>query len=253
MNRTAAISYVGAALAALTFATTTVSAPTEAQRCLAAKEKALGKLESCVWKAHAKAETTGIAVDTSLCESKFSEAWGKPDAKYGADCPAAPASTISALFADHVAEVLAIIDAPASACGNGMIDAGEECDGANLNGESCSGEGYGNDGTLSCSSCQFQQGTCQGCSVFAQDCPNGADSCTLAGGGDMGCAPPGPATEGQSCDSVSCAESNVCISDGVGPLTCRQVCHVGGEPSCPSGYSCAGIVDYDEVGACLPN
>jgi hypothetical protein len=45
-------------------------------------------------------------------------------------------------------------------CGNGAIDSGEQCDGSNLNGESCSSLGFSG-GTLSCSnSCTFNTSGC---------------------------------------------------------------------------------------------
>src|SRR5262249_51163458 len=40
-------------------------------------------------------------------------------------------------------------------CGNGSIDPGEQCDGSNLNGETCQSRGFACGGTLTCSSCSF--------------------------------------------------------------------------------------------------
>lgn len=48
---------------------------------------------------------------------------------------------------------------PIQTCGNGTIDPGEECDGTNLGGATCSSLGY-DMGNLSCSSCQYRQGSC---------------------------------------------------------------------------------------------
>jgi hypothetical protein len=51
-------------------------------------------------------------------------------------------------------------DGDASLCGNGMIDPGENCDGMNLNGMTCTSLGYGG-GTLTCSpSCKFVTAGC---------------------------------------------------------------------------------------------
>jgi len=45
-------------------------------------------------------------------------------------------------------------------CGNGVLETGEQCDGSNLNGQSCTGLGY-TGGTLSCnSSCTFNTSAC---------------------------------------------------------------------------------------------
>ncbi|MCL5008790.1 MAG: hypothetical protein M1400_00415, partial [Patescibacteria group bacterium] len=47
-----------------------------------------------------------------------------------------------------------------SLCGNGVINPGEQCDGSNLNGQTCSSQGYVS-GTLSCNSnCTFNTSAC---------------------------------------------------------------------------------------------
>ena len=65
------------AIATVLSASAAVAAPTDAQLCIAAKEKSLSKYELCVWKAQAKAAQLGTAVDATLCQSKFEEAWTK--------------------------------------------------------------------------------------------------------------------------------------------------------------------------------
>jgi cysteine-rich repeat protein len=48
------------------------------------------------------------------------------------------------------------------ACGNGMIDAGEICDGAQLGGQNCTTFGYSNGAGLTCSAtCQLDSATCK--------------------------------------------------------------------------------------------
>jgi hypothetical protein len=59
-------------------------------------------------------------------------------------------------------------DAP---CGNGKVDPGEDCDGGNLGGASCSSEGY-DGGDLACSGCSF---TFAGC--CSDECSGGGDEC----------------------------------------------------------------------------
>src|SRR3989344_1929626 len=45
-------------------------------------------------------------------------------------------------------------------CGNGVVNSGEECDGSNLNGKSCSTQGFSG-GTLSCNAnCTFNTSAC---------------------------------------------------------------------------------------------
>ena len=75
----------------------------------------------------------------------------------------------------------------APACGNGVIDVGEQCDGNNLNGQDCVTGGFAG-GTLQCSlACQYDASLCHdgdcctdnlypGCeSAFVQDCVCGLD------------------------------------------------------------------------------
>ena len=61
-------------------------------------------------------------------------------------------------------------DAPVT-CGNGSIDSGEECDGTNLGGASCTSLGYSG-GTLSCyGTCAFNETACTTagtCSLWTQ-------------------------------------------------------------------------------------
>lgn len=53
------------------------------------------------------------------------------------------------------------INIQANTCGNGNIDTGEQCDGSNLNGQSCSSQGF-TSGTLKCSStCTLDTSGCQ--------------------------------------------------------------------------------------------
>src|SRR5262245_33410853 len=47
-------------------------------------------------------------------------------------------------------------------CGNGRIDPGEQCDGTNLNGATCTSLGFTNGGTLACTaSCDFNLSGCK--------------------------------------------------------------------------------------------
>ncbi len=51
--------------------------------------------------------------------------------------------------------------APASACGDGMRDGAEQCDGADLGGSTCASLGYNNGGTLACTAgCGYDASGC---------------------------------------------------------------------------------------------
>ncbi|HRV18850.1 MAG TPA: hypothetical protein P5317_12675, partial [Myxococcota bacterium] len=94
-------------------------------------------------------------------------------------------------------------DAPAD-CGNGVIDAGEQCDGANLNEQTCESQGF-DGGTLSCTTtCQFNT---TGCTKLPPDCGNGEID------GDEQC-------DGTNLNSQSCETQGF---DG-GTLSCTAAC-----------------------------
>jgi len=108
-----------------------------------------------------------------------------------------------------------------SSCGNGVIDAGEECDGGDLGGATCGSEGFVG-GTLSCtSSCTFDTSACSSCG-------NGVvDDGEVCDGGDLG---------GATCGSLGCT--------GGGALACNFSC---------SGYDdsgCSGCPACDHDGLC---
>src|SRR3989344_6781100 len=66
-------------------------------------------------------------------------------------------------------------------CGDGVVDSSEECDGANLNGASCSSRGF-TSGTLSCSSsCEFNTSSCTTVAPSVTPTPSGG-----GGGGGGG-------------------------------------------------------------------
>jgi len=91
------------------------------------------------------------------------------------------------------------------ACGNGDIDAGEDCDGENLNGQTCQDLGYPG-GVLACSdSCTFDEADCQ-----AEPCGNGQiDTDEECDGDELGGA--GCADIGFDEGTVSCTD--LCLLD----------------------------------------
>lgn len=83
----------------------------------------------------------------------------------GAGCPAPRAGSIFTLGAQLHPDEWASTPTPSAGdrsrdCGNGVIDAGESCDGTNLNGETCTSLGYSS-GLLGChANCGFSTGLC---------------------------------------------------------------------------------------------
>ncbi len=60
---------------------------------------------------------------------------------------------------------------PSQVCGNGIIEGTEQCDGANLNGQTCASRlGAGYTGTLSCSNCTFNTAACIAPTPIAANC-----------------------------------------------------------------------------------
>jgi hypothetical protein len=73
---------------------------------------------------------------------------------------------------------------PLAACGNGVVDMGEQCDGMNLNGQSCASQGYPG-GNLGCDgACHYNYAGCWQCGNNIVD-PN--EDCD--GGLGMSCGP----------------------------------------------------------------
>lgn len=70
------------------------------------------------------------------------------------------ALTISFVLAQSSSSSVTVNASIPSVCGNGVLDAGEECDGANLGGHTCASRGF-TEGTLSCNSnCTFNTSAC---------------------------------------------------------------------------------------------
>jgi hypothetical protein len=127
------------------------------QKCQSDKNKAAGKYASCRQNAEAKlassGDTTKYNAAIGKCETKFSDTWGKTETKAAGTChdgaPTAPQfKQVIDAHTTTVADALAG-NGPVG-CGNGFINAGEQCDANNLNGETCVSQGFAF-GTLQCS------------------------------------------------------------------------------------------------------
>jgi hypothetical protein len=93
-------------------------------------------------------------------------------------------------------------------CGNGIIDAEEQCDSGNLAGETCSSLQPGYTGTLSCtSSCTYDTSSCTEASSDEEDDDDNEDS----GGGSPGGGGGGSAST--TCiEKWECSNWSVCIN-----------------------------------------
>jgi hypothetical protein len=110
-------------------------------------------------------------------------------------------------------------------CGNGAIDEGEECDGANLGGATCASEGFFG-GTLSCSSsCQLNTSQCTNC---GNNVINAGEVCD------------GTALGGATCSGQGCAGGTLACN-----ATCSAFVKTGctGCPPCNGNGVCDGLED----------
>ncbi|HJQ82505.1 MAG TPA: MopE-related protein, partial [Candidatus Binatia bacterium] len=159
------------------------------------------------------------------------------------------------------------------ACGNGVLDPGEECDGANLGGATCGGcagqprcttgcridlGGCTNgvcDATETCAGCAAdcvrpgavcgdgicQAGNGESCVSCPADCngqqsgkPNGRFCCGFSGANPVGC-------DASRCGACTTANVSVCCGDG----QCS-----GGETGATCGRDCGACADADGDGVC---
>ncbi len=163
-------------------------------------------------------------------------------------------------------EVCATCDDCCDQCGNGSLDAGETCDGSDLDGMTCASFGF-DGGTLSCSAfCEFDTSQCFYCNndgVCDADevCATCDDCCDACGNGaiDTGEDCDGARMGGETCPSLgydggtlACADCSFdtancyyCDNDGVCDadevcVTCDDCCDRCGDGSIDTGEQCDG-------------
>lgn len=165
--------------------------------CEATKQKEAGKLGKCLHNAEKKRITTGDTVGyartVDKCATKFSDHWQLAEQKAvdkGGACPTTgDGSIVLGSITAHVACVTSELDTGKRclACGNGVIDLGEDCDIGTLGGASCNSASGGNlpFGAVSCADdCTFDTSACSSCP------PDGAvvgGYCWLMGGAGDSC------------------------------------------------------------------
>jgi hypothetical protein len=125
-------------------------------------------------------------------------------------------------------------------CGNGAIDAGEDCDGLALGGANCISIGMGFDGgTLACAGdCTFDTSACTG--------GKGGSSCE----GFCGSSDPVPGSEPACYCDDQCEGFGDCCADVCDPGVCDgdpAIC--GGGGGVPAEWTC-NAVWYDALDGC---
>jgi|GEM_PF-1559583 len=194
-----------AATVLLAVVTAASAAPTPAGLCSAAVELASSKFAACRMKAESTFSKTGQdekrTADLVKCATKFLDAFAKAETRYGAACPMVEEKEDFEAYlvqcSDDTTAASGGAALPAyteSDCGNGSIDAPEQCDGANLNGASCLSLGFPG-GTLGCSAgCAFDVSGC----VPAELTQSGQTTCWDSAGTPIACAGTGHDGETQS-------------------------------------------------------
>ncbi|HCJ52240.1 MAG: hypothetical protein A2898_02545 [Candidatus Kerfeldbacteria bacterium RIFCSPLOWO2_01_FULL_48_11] len=130
-------------------------------------------------------------------------------------------------------------------CGNGVIDAGEQCDGANLGGKTCVTQGF-SAGTLSCSpTCTFNTSACTQTPCAAAQCRNASGQCVNRTNATCG-------NNGVTC--VACGTGEFCASDGTCECTIGQTrCIESKQQTCVNN-PIAGRGEWrDNGGTCTTN
>ena len=123
--------------AGLVFVSATEAAD-PAVKCEAGKLKESSKYAACRLKADAKAVKKGIAADYTKCESKFADKWSKTETKAGPGvCPSeGDVASMDSRITTDAAEIATLLAGGTVAnCGDGTVDAGEDCDFGDLGGE----------------------------------------------------------------------------------------------------------------------
>lgn len=121
-------------------------------------------------------------------------------------------------------------------CGNGNAEAGEQCDGSDFNGLSCSSYGY-NSGSLVCSNCQIGIGNCY--NTNSAVCGDGnidsGEQCDGSNFGGLSCSDYGFDSGNLSClSSCGVISTSGCYnSQSLEPVVCLQA---------DSGYRLYGMV-----------
>jgi len=150
------------------------AASTNQQMCESAMELASAKFAQCRLNAESRfskdLDATRRATVLTRCADKLHQSYARATARYGVACTTVPAGGFEQYLAQCSDDVAAASATGGSlpACGDGAIDVpGEQCDGSDLGGETCTSLGFAG-GLLACDgSCAFDTASCQSAAPLA--------------------------------------------------------------------------------------
>ena len=222
------------------------TAATDAQRCESAVELASAKYAQCRLKAESKYTKTGNVGARSAalgnCSTKFMAKYNQAFARYGGSCPTLESENAFEVYLSQCTNE--VEDAAGGglfpACGDGAINvAGEQCDGADLGGESCASLGFVA-GTLGCTGgCALDTSACMTtlCGNGTIDAPEQCDGGDLGGatcvsfgfvGGALGCVA-GCGYDTSACENpaLPATGQTTCWNSGGSVIACAGTGHDG--------------------------
>jgi len=169
--------------------------------------------------------------------------------------------TAEAYDGDAAGAPLLHVELSAATCGNGVIEAGEQCDGSALGGATCSSQGCSG-GTPTCTaSCTLSYSSCTGCQTCGNGIIEGSEQCDGSALGGATCAAQNCAAGTPTCTAtctLSYSTCSICCGNGIiegseqcdgsalGGATCASQSCTGGTPSCTA--SCT--VSYSTCTGC---
>lgn len=150
------------------------AAPTAEQRWEADVELASAKFAQCRLTAESRfskdLDATRRATARARCADKLQQSYARASTRYGSACTTVPVAGFEQYLEQCSDDVAAASAAGGSlpACGDGAIDVpGEQCDGDDLGGASCTSLGFAG-GVLACDgSCAFDTASCHSAAALA--------------------------------------------------------------------------------------
>jgi hypothetical protein len=172
-----------ATLSIILISSTGALAADPAVKCESGKLKVSSKYSACRLKADAKAVSKGEAADYTNCVSKYSDKWDKTEMKAEGACPSeADKASINARITTDAAEIATLLAGGVvlpSGCGNGVLETGESCDGADLGGQDCTDLEFTAAAGLACTSdCRLDASGCETATLPSRFRDNGDGTAT---------------------------------------------------------------------------